>query len=357
MKKYDELYMIRGLAIIGVVVCHQIGFLHASNWINCFTIYAVPSLILCMGITKALSLKNYVKKQNIAGEQYDWVQYTVNSFKSILISYGFCCIVYGVYYQLWNGSSFHELLVAIMECGLSGPFYFMRYYIVLTILAPVLYMFIVMIENPRGGGQKVYSCLSKIGFLLVLWIVGYIFRASLSALSCSYLSLYTFGMMLGLEYESVVKYISRKKFIVFIGWILSLFLASNTFWATVNGIEPVGIDRFIEYTINPPNFGVTMYAVMTSAMFGIIFIKSLNISCLYIPNTLLKILGRYSLDIFLWHILCQNLCVRLWLAFGISIWPLRIITYAVMFGLPILGRYLHTNFKARCTEILQKQQI
>lgn len=97
--------------------------------------------------------------------------------------------------------------------------------------------------------------------------------------------------MIGLEYESVVKYISRKKIIVFIGWSLSLFLASNTFWASVNGTEPVGIDRFIECTINPPNFGVTMYAVMTSAMFG----------------------------------------------------------------LPILGRCLHTNFKARCTEILQKK--
>lgn len=62
-EKCDELYFVCGLAIIGVVVCHQINFLHTSNWINCVTIFSVSALIFCAGITKAFSIETYVKEK------------------------------------------------------------------------------------------------------------------------------------------------------------------------------------------------------------------------------------------------------------------------------------------------------
>lgn len=153
-KTYEELYFLRGLAIIGVVVCHQINFLHVSNWINCITIYSVSMLIFCAGITKSFSINNYVKKKNMSGEKYVWMSYTCNSLKSSVVSYSFCCIIYGIYYKLWNGYSFHELIVSIVEFGLSGPFYFMRYYIVLAVLAPMLYVMIRMVGKLGGGAKR-----------------------------------------------------------------------------------------------------------------------------------------------------------------------------------------------------------
>ena len=90
---YEELYLVRGLAIIGVVVCHQINFLHTSNWINCFTIFSVSALIFCAGITKEFSLRTYVVKKNLKNQPYNWVGYTFTRLKSILISYSICCVV------------------------------------------------------------------------------------------------------------------------------------------------------------------------------------------------------------------------------------------------------------------------
>ena len=158
MKKiYQELYFLRGLAIIGVVVCHQIHFLHNSNWVNCFTIYSVSMLIFCAGITKTFSINSYIKKKNLDREDYTWMSYTCNSLKPIVASYVFCCTAYGIYYKLWNGHSFHKLLVSIVEFGLSGPFYFMRYYIVLALLAPILYIIIRIIGRIGGGAKRFLS--------------------------------------------------------------------------------------------------------------------------------------------------------------------------------------------------------
>lgn len=62
--------------------------------------------------------------------------------------------------------------------------------------------------------------------------------------------------------------------------------------------------------------------------------------------------GKYSLDIYLWHIIIQHLCVRLNLRYSLNIWILRIIAYTMMFGLPILGRYLYTKVKQKVTLVL-----
>lgn len=351
-KTYDELYFLRGLAIIGVVVCHQIYFLHSSNWVNCFTIYSVPMLIFCAGITKIFSINRYIKKKNSNKENYTWMSYTYSSLKPIVVSYAFCCIIYGVYYKLWNGYSFHKLLVLIVEFNLSAPFYFMKYYIVLAILAPILYFAIRMIG--KWGGVK--GIIVGIGLVIVLWMIGYIFRVAFSALGGSYLSIYGFGMLVGMYYDDLIQWIAKGKWIVLICWLVSIWLACNTFWAVIheNISEIIGIDSFIEYTINPPNFGVTLYAVMTAAMFGYLYgysvLKKIRL-CRGI-----KIMGKYSLDIYLWHILIQNLYVRLNSVVHLNMWLLRIVAYVTMFGIPIAGRYLYGIIKKKGTLILEENQ-
>ena len=240
-----------------------------------------------------------------------------------------------------------------MEFELPGPFYFMRYYIVLSILAPIVYVVLHALEKikKRGKGTPKY----KVAFLIILWFIGYYLRNRLHALGASYLAIYALGIMIGMEYDKVVEYLSKRRMIVFLGWLLSVMFSCNTFWFVIDSTnrQIVGLDRFIEYTINPPNLGVTFYAIMTTALAIMIYRKCNKMWLLGKIIRFICVLGKYSLDIYLWHILCQHLCVRFYLASGISIWPLRIIAYTAMFGLPILGRRLYIAIKNRGTNVLQ----
>lgn len=335
------------MAIIGVVVCHQINFLHTSNWINCFTIYAVPLLILCAGITKSFSIKKYILAQKKGNLKYDWTRYTIKSLKSICLSYLLCCMVYGVYYGTWDGVSIKELLDVTISFRLSPPFYFLEYYIMLSILAPFLYFIVSIIESKIN--TKIILVITEICFLICLWCMGYVFRRTFSALGCSYLFIYALGLIVGKNYENVAKNLEKRKIIFLMVWLISIVLASNTFWASIETTKVIGLDKMIEYTINPPNFSVTLYAIMT----GVI------ICCLYMNTDIKKMKitkvvewGKYSLDIYLWHIIIQHLCVRLNLRYSPNIWILRIIAYTMMFGFPILGRYLYTKIKQKITLVL-----
>ena len=131
-------------------------------------------------------------------------------------------------------------------------------------------------------------------------------------------------------------------------------LACNTFWAANGTVKMVGLDAYTEYTVNPPNFCVSFYAIMTAAFLGYLYGYTNILKRIKIITPLIKVMGRYSLDIYLWHILCQHLCVRLNLAYQMNIWVLRVITYVAMFALPILGRYLYTILKEKCTMLLQE---
>lgn len=182
------------------------------------------------------------------------------------------------------------------------------------------------------------------------------FRETL-ALGGSYLSIYVLGMMVGIDYDAVIKFISKKICVILLFWLASMGLACNTFWAAVGKVEIIGLDSIIEYTINPPNFSVTLYAVMTMTLFGYLFGYTNFFAGIKPITNMVRVMGKYSLDIYLWHILCQHLCVRLNMAFQFNIWLLRIVAYVSMFGLPILGRYLYTMIKQKGNMLLQEDGI
>ena len=54
---YQWIYIVRGFAIIAVVVCHQQFFLHSTEWLQMFSLYSVTAFVFCMGLTKWISLE------------------------------------------------------------------------------------------------------------------------------------------------------------------------------------------------------------------------------------------------------------------------------------------------------------
>ena len=173
-------------------------------------------------------------------------------------------------------------------------------------------------------------------------------------MGCSYLPIYGLGIIVGTYYDNLIKWVSKENWVILFCWIISVGLSCNTFWAVVheNTLEIIGIDSLVEYTINPPNVGVTLYAVMTAAWFGYLYGYS-GLKKSRLCKTI-KWMGKYSLDIYLWHILIQNLCVRLNSVMYLNIWILRVVTYTAMFGIPIAGRYLYETVKRKSTLALQE---
>ena len=57
---------------------------------------------------------------------------------------------------------------------------------------------------------------------------------------------------------------------------------------------------------------------------------------------LISTIGKYSLDIFLWHVLIM---VRV-NSINLPLWPKRLVSYSAMIFLPILGRLAYNKIKS-----------
>ncbi len=66
-------------------------------------------------------------------------------------------------------------------------------------------------------------------------------------------------------------------------------------------------------------------------------------------------LGKYSLDIFMWHLLIQQIITK-YIVFD-NIWIKRIVYYTCMLMIPILGRMIYTYLKKQVYEDLYGREI
>lgn len=184
---YDWIYLMRGMAIIGVVVCHQLHYLHDTEYIQMFSLYSVPIFVLCMGITKALSINTFINTN-----ERNWLRYTVRSLKSILGTYIFATVCYLAMNAEFN---YWKTLQALFNFSATAPFYFVELVIVFSIYAPFLFTVLKWIEK---AGREIGPML-RIIFLITVFIIGYISLERLSIFGGSFLAIYTGGMMFGMN--------------------------------------------------------------------------------------------------------------------------------------------------------------
>lgn len=175
---YEWIYMIRGMAIIAVVVCHQLHFLHDTEYLQMFSMYSVTTFIFCMGVTKWLSLK----KAHEADQVFSYWKYVWKSLKSALCSYLLATICYlfvAGNFTYWN------VLTSLVNFNASGPLYFMQYVIVFSLLAPILYdMLNKLKENEMKTLLFFMFCVSAL-------VLGY----TIEPLGSTYLFVYVIGMV------------------------------------------------------------------------------------------------------------------------------------------------------------------
>lgn len=214
----------------------------------------------------------------------------------VLLSYVFASITTDCYAQNDKVTMFNNLITFTAE----GTFYFIEYYIKLSLLA--LLLFYILISIFKLGNKHIIIGI-LILFFIVLWVVGYWPYSSFNIFGASYLFVYGVGLC-----SSLIKWpIVNIKFIN-ISLLVLLFGTYSTwrfYFARVSGV--LDYDDFIDaiapkYQLNPANISLIVYS------FGVIlflycFYELFNkIKIINLVVWIVIILGKYSLDIF--YIIC-----------------------------------------------------
>lgn len=345
-QKKKWIYQMRGMAILGVVVCHQQGFLHQSEWIQLFTLYSVSMLILCAGITRAYSLQKYEFSAEISGAV---MQYMIKSLCTLLCSYTVAAIIM----MIWNGenlSNYLDVINGLLSFNAAGPFYFLKYYITLTILSPVPFLFIQVIKKCK---IKLHQLLYTVLFLFITFLIGYLSIGKLDIMGQSYLFVYCLGIVLGCTEMKFISYKGLPIYIII--WILGFISVKRFYFARVAGdlAYAGGINKYTsKLQLNPPNLSTILYTLGCFLLFYILF-EAINhyretkcrIKIVTVPFEIIGIMGKYSLDIFLWHLFIQYVYIRYFNHIS-NILLTGIVAYSCMFFLPVFGRVIYNKSKS-----------
>ena len=347
MNKQNWIYQTRGLAVIAVVVCHQQWILHKSEVIQLLSLYSVTTLIFLMGVTKAFSLKSHYCENP---RHMKILTYSINSMLPTLYSYIAASFFYS--YRQLGGADLNAILSNILSFSASSPFYFIRYYILLSLWAPLLFTIIKLIlMKPAPKLQKAATMI--IAFVFI-WLTGYCSIGKMEIFGQSYLFVYSAGLLAG-----AIKLPTAKKFYLLPASLLllsGLISTKRFYWARLNGIYDYaeGIDFLSpKLQMNPPNISIIIYSfgVITVAYLCFELIKQSNIKCIKLFENLFIVIGKYSLDIFLWHLYIQEFLNRYFLELNNMLFK-RIIYYSSMIFIPVIIRYLYNRMKEKIYTVL-----
>ncbi|NBI89226.1 hypothetical protein D3Z45_01165 [Lachnospiraceae bacterium] len=240
-----------------------------------------------------------------------------------------------------------------MDFSASGPFYFIEYYIMLTLWAPLLYSAIKYLIYK--GIQKKYKVLLGIILYVCIWGVGYWSIGRMNVFGQSYFFVYSVGLLIG-QIE-----LPKAKRIYFV-MAFFILIVGTVSMARFYGARVAGIYDYAEglnfltpkLQMNPPNISILLYSFGVIVVAYIVF-EMCNQSSFRWINTIgypFMVLGKYSMDIFLWHLYIQSSLNVYFLAMEKSIlkWS---IYYGSMFTIPIVVRFLYNEGKKKIYSILK----
>ena len=351
MKK-QWIYQIRGLAIIAVVTEHQMGSTHHSETIQLFTLFCVTTLVYLMGVTKALSLKERIQKDIFSD---GILRYSIKSMLPVLCSFIvatflYLCTCSGTGWIPGGTSPYSTVLTSALDFNASGPFYFIRYYILLSLWAPCLYAAIKRVLPPP---ERFFqgACLLLL-LLIFIWIVGYWSIGKVDIFGESYLFVYSCGLLTGQlrEYPHTHQRIWIMPASILL--ILGLISTKHFYWARIAGnYNYSGGVNFLapKLQLNPPNISIILYSfgVISVAYFIFEACNNSKIKLLKGIGKVFAVLGKYSMDIFLYHLMILNYLNTRYTSLAQTPVLRWFIYQGCLFGIPILVRCLYNQLKSK----------
>lgn len=353
MKK-NWIYQIRGMAIVAVILDHMRGVLYSSeNIFHPLSFYAVSIFIFLMGITQVFS----IQRARIAQEKNSIIKWLAGRVCSPFFSYAFAVYAYMNQSGIWTGL-FSDYLDTVFLFNVSGPFYFMRYYFFLTIISPLLYLIVKGIVQIKNAFVKTICILGVSGCLLV---VGDMTFERFKYFGGTYLFVYFAGMLFAFREEKPLP--RMWKIGIPVTWICSACIIIRYYQKIKLGDTTLyGVENLLPHAqLNPPNFTLLFYSATSFLLFYILFYEDNrlkvngggDIKLLYIVKKVVWTLGKYSLDIFLWHVFILNILQRVWETQDDNLIALKWIIYiGALVGFPIVGRKCYTKIKNKMYNII-----
>lgn len=242
----------------------------------------------------------------------------------------------------------------LVSFNASSPFYFIRHYINLTLLAPIIFYLIKSIQKIK---YRYLQYVSYVVSLICFLIIGHISVGKAGYTSESYLFIYALGMVLG----GISNIKKRANMFGMIGMPLIIYGYYSTFkfyMARVyegNYAYAEGVDAIMpNFQLNPPNLSIMIYSVGVFCILMFLFVKiektEGKISFLIISG--FGAIGKNSLDIFLWHMLVLSIVITSWGKYLVNQLLINITLYSAVLVVPVLGRGIYSKIKNNLYVIL-----
>ena len=329
------------LAILAVLADHTKGILYEGETIQYLSFFSVSVFFFLAGETSWYSLERRRREET-------YLRWTGRRLWRILAPY-LAAVAVCQFLQSGFQLSLGPYVLWALHFNLEGQFYFVLVYLQLIAAAPVLYLLTVFCRRGR---------------LSVLWRSGYL-AAALAAsvfsvkhtlaletygggnylMGGTFLFLFVMGMIAA-DMQIEIRYRSRAA--VCAAASLVLLVLSAAFLLTDRLALDEGLAGWL-LRVNPPGITITVYslAVLFFLFSWCSFGALLNSPAADRLLSLLAWLGRYTLYIFLYHMVILEY-LPLAFPFLTETPLLKAAVYLVaMTGLPIGGKVLYDAFRRR----------
>lgn len=321
----------KAFATLAVITDHTNQILYSNQDIAYASYFSVSLFILIAGITSYMSNENKVEKQNKG-----FIASYLHSIKKIVYAY-LISVAVQMFFQL-GYFNFVEYLNYVIHFNISGSHYFVLLYIQIMLANTFLFRLLKKCDKDYKGYTYEFIILIVIT-VFASWSTNYsnilnVYGAGGKLLGATCLILYYLGMLIAkhecLKNSSLTKNITVLCICGFIYFFYWRFVCENGL--IIDSYLPFGTGG------NPPGISFSIFALcMLGISFGLVSILERNKYTKIIVDIFSK-MGRYTLYIFLYHLLILNSILEVYFKSLISynIGLATIVYFAFMIVIPIL---------------------
>lgn len=339
-KRIGVIDFLKGLAIISVVIDHCAMTLYTNPNIQKLSFFSVTLFVFLSGITAYLSMET----KNIRTYDPDFV---IKRISKILIPYIVATGISLIF--MHHFFDFGVFLSTLLRFNALAPYYFILFFIQLITVSPVLFLLIKRIQKQKN--PLPFYFISIIVIIFLSWVftkytfVMDIYGGGRMILGGSYFLVFYFGLLFA---SFNVKINSTRQAVIHCTVFCGLLIVFIIMYGKQNSLILVLAKMISLWQLNPPGMILLVYSALVFGAFG-----SLYYLCEYTsPKFLVKILkpievcGKYSLIIFLYHLLFKALGIQIAGQSQLlmeNIFFYRSFLLFFMIGLPVLSDFLIAN--------------
>lgn len=313
------------IAILGVLVDHSFSYLYQSTIIAYCSYFSVSLFVILSGMSALYS----TRKRKIV------YKYQLARIGNMYLQYAFATFLIQVCY-----TRFFDLKTYIMHLmgfTIDGPYYFLLFFFQLLLIAPIL-----LTWYNHCCTFKLCNLLHVGTLLFLAWVssicVRYTYILPVHGggkflFGGTYLLLYYLGIVLA---GAVSFNLNLRKRLVMLG---SVCIFTGT-WVFMNVFRKLPFDSWMQQYwgdgINPPSISLMVYAIAMLFICYALFTILEEISAGKKLVTLLAIIGRNTLFVFMFHLLTRYIISAFYPQVLTNSWSYFLFAFLPMIGVPVI---------------------